>query len=139
MGLGAGIPLALFPSFYGQGQLLPLPTRHVATAAGIFIVLAIFLLAMIMPFGQALRMVGGLTILMVPGWMWSRLAFQPQEWLERIFFAVVFSLVAIPLALYSLNRAGLPIATWSVLLAIVTLTVAPGIIEKVAPAIFKRR
>ncbi len=72
-------------------------------------------------------------VLIVPGYAWSRVLFREGELdgIERAVLSIGLSVSIVPLAIFFLNRAGMPITALSSFATIVALTILALVVERV--------
>lgn len=72
-------------------------------------------------------------VLFVPGYAWSRVLFREGEvdGIERVVLSIGLSIALVPLAIFFLNRAGMPITALSSFATIVALTILALVAERV--------
>lgn len=72
---------------------------------------AILVLHEWLTFEQSVRIVAGfLFVFVLPGYVWSYLIWRSDlPWVERVILSLLISVVGIPMLVYFLNRAGVPL------------------------------
>lgn len=92
------------------------------------VALSLFI-ALWVPFLEAFRAVfGGFYVLIAPGFAMTYVFFKKEEltFLERLPFGFAFSLVTIPLLIFTLNRGGMninPLSIFAVITGMIALTI----------------